>query len=150
MEQHYYPPPAFHFRVTFHIPPAGKVEGNDIYFQTVSGLEATVDTEMIKEGGLNNYVHELPIRVKYGDLTLKRGLLHKNSAVMTWLKNALQMKFVPSSIQIMLLNEDHKTMVTWNVVHAWPKKWSFSDMDAEKSTIMVETMEIRYNYFTIT
>ena len=39
--------------------------------------------------------------------------------------------------------------MTWQVKHAWPKKWSVADLNAESSAIMIETLEIGYQYFTI-
>jgi phage tail-like protein len=35
------------------------------------------------------------------------------------------------------------------VVHAWPKKWSLSDLDAEQSGIAIETLELHYRTFSI-
>jgi phage tail-like protein len=47
------------------------------------------------------------------------------------------------------LNEEHEPLITWNVVHAWPVKWSVGDLNAEESKIAIETIELVYNYFNI-
>ena len=76
----------FHFSVNFNL------KGNksiDIKFQSVNGLDATIDSETIKEGGENRFEHVVPSRHKYGPLVLKRGLIPPgDSAVTDGLKKA--------------------------------------------------------------
>jgi phage tail-like protein len=55
----------------------------------------------------------------------------------------------PTNITISLLNEEHEPLMTWNVVHAYPLKWSVSEFNAEKSLVAIETIELAYNYFNI-
>ena len=55
----------------------------------------------------------------------------------------------PADITISLLNEEHEPLMTWNVVHAWPVKWAVADFNAEESKIVIETIELAYNYFKI-
>lgn len=43
-------------------------------FTECSGLQVKRDVLELKEGGLNHYVHKLPGRVEYTNITLKRGL----------------------------------------------------------------------------
>ena len=43
-------------------------------FTECSGLEVKRDVKEVVEGGVNNYVHKLPGRVSFSDITLKRGL----------------------------------------------------------------------------
>jgi phage tail-like protein len=35
------------------------------------------------------------------------------------------------------------------VVHAIPKKWLVSDLNANESAIVIETLELTYRYFSI-
>jgi len=150
MQYPYYPLPGFHFAVIFEIPGIGTFEKdtNEVLFQSVSGLEATVETEGLKEGGLNTFEHTLPLRVSYSTLTLKRGLL-TNSSVIKWCLNAFQMKIQPATVKIHLLGEDHQVLMGWNVNHAWPKKWSVAEMNAEQNQVLIETIELKYNSFSI-
>ena len=97
-----YPPPGFHFKVEFLDIQA--VE-DDILFQSVSGLNVSLQTETIKEGGENRFEHALPVRTKVGDLVLKRGLF-VGSGVYKWCENAFQnFEFQPVNILVSLLNE---------------------------------------------
>jgi phage tail-like protein len=50
---------------------------------------------------------------------------------------------------VTLLNEKNTPLQTYNIVNAWPKKWSVSDFNAQESKIVVETMELSYQYFKV-
>ncbi len=139
----YYPPLGFHFRVEF-----SNIEG-EFEFQSVSGLSVEVETEQIAEGGENRFKHKLPVRSKFPNLTLKRGVL-VNSELIKWCRDAVEdFDISPADITISLLNEEHEPLMTWNVVHAWPVKWAVADFNAEESKIVIETIELAYNYFKI-
>jgi len=141
----YYPPWGFYFKVVFDI----SQDKNDLRFQSVSGLSVEYDFESFKEGGENRFEHKLPVRTKYADLVLKRGLL-TDSSVINWVLNAFQNRiFKPADITVNLMNERGEPLQTWNVVHAIPKKWLVSDFNANENGIVVETMELSYRYFTI-
>lgn len=142
-----YPPVNFHFSVSF----GGTSNFNtvDAYFQSVSGLDWSMETETIKEGGVNNFEHVVPTRSKTSDLVLKRGkLMPGDSKITDWCKLAFeQFNFNPQDLIIQLLNEKHEPLMIWQVVHAWPKSWKLSELNAEKGEILIETLELNYNYF---
>lgn len=141
----YYPPVGFHFKVEF----VNIGNDNDIRFQSVSGLNVEYDVESIKEGGENRFEHKLPVRSKYPDLALKRGML-VDSKVIQWCLDAFQKRSIqPAEINIMLLNEQHTPIRTWHVHRAWPRKWTISDFNAQENSIVVETLELSYTYFTL-
>ncbi len=141
----YYPPWGFYFKVVFDF----SQDKNDVRFQSVSGLSVEYDFESFKEGGENRFEHKLPVRTKYADLVLKRGLL-TDSSVINWVLDAFQNRiFTPAGITVNLMNERGEPLQSWNVVHAIPKKWLVSDFNASENGIVVETMELSYRYFTI-
>ncbi len=144
----YYPPVGFHFSVTFLL----LGNDDDIRFQSVSGLTVEYDTVSFKEGGENRFEHKLPVRTKYPDLSLKRGLL-TNSLVSVWLRGILQdrdfVNYRPCDISISLLNDKHEPLRTWTLFNCWPKKWSVSDFNAQENAIVVETIDLSYSYFKI-
>jgi phage tail-like protein len=151
----YYPPVSFHFRVEFT-----GVEGmngdTEQRFQEVSGLSFEVETEALREGGENRFEYKLPKRTKYPNLVLKRGLL-KGTALLDWFKSALSTyytvalyEFKPADLSITLMDEADQPVATWNVVQAYPLKWSVSDLKAADNALAVETIELAYQYFTRT
>ncbi len=142
----YYPPAGFHFAVKL----ANSQNDNDSRFQSVAGLTVEYDTESYKEGGENRFEHTLPVRTKYPDLVLKRGFLTENSDFHKWCNQAFfERKFELADIVVTLLNDQHKPIKTWNITGAWAKKWSVSDFNAETNALVIESIEIRYQYFTI-
>ncbi|MDG6006193.1 MAG: phage tail protein [Candidatus Brocadia sp.] len=141
----YYPPWGFYYQVKFGI----SQNKNDARFQTVSGLSVEYDMEEYKEGGENRFVHKLPVRTKYADLVLKRGML-TDSEVIRWFLNAFRDREIkPAEVSIILMNEKGEPLRTWNVVNAIPRKWVISDLNASENSVVIETMELSYRYFTI-
>lgn len=139
----YYPPLGFHFRVEFT-----DIDG-EFEFQSVSGLSVELQTEEFAEGGENRFKHKMPVRTSFPNLVLKRGI-KINSELISWCRNAVEnFEIVPKDITVSLLNEEHEPLTTWNIVHAWPVKWSVTDFNAEESKIVIESIELAYNYFNI-
>lgn len=141
----YYPPWAFYYKVEFGF----SRNKNDARFQTVSGLSVEYDMEEYKEGGENRFVHKLPVRAKYADMVLRRGML-TDSEVIRWFVEAFRDRtFAPTDVNVILMNEQGAPLRTWKVVHAIPKKWSVREFNSMDNTVAVETLELFYRYFTI-
>jgi phage tail-like protein len=142
----YYPPVGFHFRVDILDVQAN---ANDIRFTEVSGLSAEVATEEVAEGGENRFIQRYPTRTKYTDLVLKRGLL-VDSRVMDWIHQCIDDQNVePKNVDVKLLNENHEPLMTWHVIKAYPTKWVVSDFNANTNGVVVETLQLAYQYFTV-
>ena len=141
----YYPPWGFYYKVEFSI----SQDTNDARFQTVSGLAVEYDYESFKEGGENRFEHKLPVRTKYADMVLKRGMLTDSSVIKWFLSAFRDREFKPADINVILMNEKGEPLRTWKVAHAIPKKWLVSDLNANESSVVIETMELTYRYFTI-
>ena len=141
----YYPPWGFFYKVEFGI----SKDRNDVRFQTASGLSVEYDVEEYKEGGENRFTHKLPVRTKYADLVLKRGMV-TDSSVIKWCLDAFRERiFVPTDVNVILMNEKAEPLRTWKVAHAIPKKWLVSDLNANENSLVIETIELTYRYFTI-
>lgn len=142
----YYPPVAFHFKVeVLDLPPN---EG-DARFSEVSGLSMEMSTEEVAEGGENRFLQKYPVRAKYPELVLKRGLL-LSSEVVSWIQRCIQDLHIElKDIDVKLLNEEHQPLLTWHVRGAYPTKWSASDLGATSNAVVVETLQLYYQYFTL-
>lgn len=152
-----YPAVGFYFRVSL-----GDAAGDDgdSRFQSIGGLSVEVETETRKEGGENRFEHTVPVRTKYPALVLKKGLV-QSKAFRKWCMDSInavgtiasnnqgKRLITPKDITVTLLNPEGDELMVWNVVHAWPKKWSVSDLNAEQSAIVVESIELQYQYFTV-
>ena len=144
MVSNYYPPVGFHFSVSF-----GISEGSDSQFQSVSGLSVDLETEEYAEGGENRFKHKLPVKTKFPNLVLKRGILVQSDLI-DWCKDGMEnFQFWPKDLIVMLLNDQHEPLMTWRIVHCIPVKWAVDDFNAEESKAVIETIEISYNYFRV-
>lgn len=135
----------FHFSVEFSTLPS---ESIDVRFQSVTGLDSSFDTESVKEGGENRFEHVLPLRRKYGPLSLKRGLLTPDkSKLTTWLKKAFDEEVIEviPTVTIVLLGEDHKPIMKWTINNVWPRSWKIGELNAERGEVLIETLELNYN-----
>jgi phage tail-like protein len=145
MADNFYQTVNFHFSVQFALSSAKKV---DVKFQSVTGLDATVETESIKEGGENQFEHVIPTRRKFGPLTLKRGLLKpEDSGLTAWLQKAFDngnFEVIPT-VQINLLDEEHQPLMYWVVNNVWPRSWKVGELNAERGEVLIETLELNYN-----
>lgn len=140
----YYPPVGFHFKVEFQ----GIQNANDIRFQSISGINASVpNSESYQEGGENRFTHRLPQRSSFENLVLKRGLLI-GSQLIDWFRAAVEdFRFNPTNVTVSLLNSDHEALERWTFYNAWPTKWNIDGFDAEKAAVVAETIELSYQYF---
>ena len=134
----------FHFSVVFELFPQLP---NDFRFQEVTGLTVDLETEDVVEGGENRFVHKLPKRTKYSDITLKRGMFI-GSGILLWCKMAIEDYDIrPTNVLISLLNEMHLPVASWYVVNAYPTQLSISEFKSDQSAIAVESIKLTYNYF---
>ena len=141
----YYPPWSFSYRVEFGI----SRNKDDVRFQSVSGLSVEYDMEEYKEGGENRFTHKLPVRTKYADLVLKRGML-TNSDVLDWCLKAFRDRdFQASDLNVILMNEKSEPLRSWKIANAIPKKWQVSDLNANENSLVIETLELSYRYYSI-
>ncbi len=140
----YYPPVGFHFKVEF---PGVGTEDADSRFQEVSGLTAEITTEELVVGGENRFTYRLPVRAKYSNLVLKRGML-KDSGLVGWFRNAVEaFQFKPVDVNVYLLNEKHEVSASWVFIQAYPVKWVVSDFKASENALVIESIELAYQYF---
>ncbi len=144
MADSFYQTVNFHFKVEFTL----NEEDVDVRFQSVSGLDVTVDTEQVKEGGENRFEHVLPVRTKCSPLVLKRGLLKPSDSGLTrWIQQAFDDEefVVIKTVYIKLLNEEHQPLMLWTINNVWPRSWKMGELNAEQGAVLIETLELNYN-----
>ena len=140
-----YPPVGFSFWVSFGISDSPA----DVAFQDVSGIGMELQTEDVAEGGENRFTQKLPTRSAYTPLILKRGLAVQ-SQLTDWVRNAIEnLEIKPATVLVALLNDKKEPVIAWQFLNAYPLKWSVSNFNAENSSVVIETLELYYQYFKI-
>ena len=71
-------------------------------FQEVTGLGAELEVMPYPEGGLNEFMHQLPVRHKWNNITLKRGITG-DLAFWNWILNAMNGQVLRTEGSVVLL-----------------------------------------------
>lgn len=102
-----------------------------------------VDTEEVKIGGLNTYLHQVPGRRKSARLTLKNGV--GKSDLVKWCNSSLFESFAEKqrkSITVKLLDiTTKKEIAVWEIRDALPVKWNGPQLQADSNTVAIQTLE---------
>lgn len=127
-----------------------KWDGDELIFQEVSGLDA--ESQVIEYRGGNSKVYsnvKMPGLVKYSNITLKKGIFQKDTAL--WSKfNAIKMNTIKrSTITISLLDENSAPAMTWTLANAFPTKITGTDMKSDSNEVAVESIEIAHEGLTV-
>lgn len=133
-----------------------EVDGVEIgRFTEISGLQVTVETEDIQEGGQNGFVHKLPGRMSWPNIVLKRGVT-QNDSLITWLTKssgeqfaANKNKLARSTAAITLVGPAGKRLRAWEFEGAFPVKWSGPNFSVNSTEIPMEELEICHHGFRV-
>lgn len=131
-----------------------EVDGVEIgYFMEVSGLEVTVETERVVEGGQNSFVHQLPGRMTWPNIRLKRGVTQSDN-LLAWLNKSSGEQFAVngnkltrSSAAITLIGAGGKRLRAWEFDGAFPIKWNGPSFAVESAEAATEELEIAHHGF---
>ena len=143
----WYPATGFYFKVEV----AGITDTSDNSFKEVSGLSLELGSEKVTEGGVNNFIWELPTQVNSSNLVLKRGACSKGSGLITWVEDSINSDYSTAltlkNIVVKLFNETGDPLITWTFNDARPVKYQVSDFDSMKNEVLIETMEFNYTFY---
>ena len=118
------------------------------YFTQVSGFSSQVDVMEYAEGGQNMFVHRLPSRVKQGNITLKRGVITSEHALLDWY-NKTVVQVQPVTLVITLTDSEDNPIKVWNFANAYPVKWTGTDVNASSTEFATESLEIAHSGMTV-
>jgi phage tail-like protein len=109
------------------------------------------EVEEVKEGGVNNYVHQLPGRRKSTRLTLKNGV--GSGALADWFfQKSLAGAIERHTVTVSLLNAKEKAdqpVMSWTMVQAYPIKWTGPQLNAGENSIAIQTLEFACGEITV-
>lgn len=147
MDSSYYPPVNFFFVVSLD----GQTKGPDARFKEATGLSVKFTTQEFGEGGENRFKHTVPGIPQYDNLVLKRGFVVKGLPFHEWCMGSLQGNFASpielKTVQVVLRNEKAQPLKTWDLHNAWPVKWNVSSFNSMDGQVVIEEMELSYQYF---
>jgi phage tail-like protein len=92
----------------------------------------------------------MPGQAQSVTLTLKRGVMPKNSQLYDWMNSISLNRVEKKDISISLTNEaGQELLVTWNVSNAFPTKLSAPSLDAASNEVAFEELSLAADRVTV-
>jgi phage tail-like protein len=136
----------FHFALDVQ----GVIKG---YFTEVSGIgsESEVAEQKVVNQKGTQVVLKVPGRLKWGDITLKRGLT-SSMDLWKWRKMVEDgdVKGARKNGSIMMFDQSLKTVAQWDFKNAWPSKISGPAPKSDSNELVVEEITIVHEYIVRT
>jgi len=108
----------------------------------VLGLEGAIDVVEYRTGNLtDNSPTKLAGLNRFSNVTLKRGLT-QDTSLWTWFHNASTGSLVRETVTITLRDQGENAVWVWQLVNAWPCKWTGPTLVANSSDVALESLEI--------
>lgn len=112
-------------------------------FTRVKGISREVKHESYREGGVNDYEHKLVTQVSYPVVVLERGLALDD--LWNWALAVADGEVTRKTVRIRLHNEADEPAWAWQIEYALPVKWTASDLDAQTSSVVMESLELAHH-----
>lgn len=110
------------------------------------GLSAKYEIEDYVEGGQNGFVHKLPGRLTYTNVTLKRTVDGESGKVAAWFAS-LQRSASASTASITAYDDNIEVIATWNLVDVIPVSWKGPSFGVDSGRIGIEELELAHHGF---
>lgn len=139
-----WPMPKFRFEVDLG------TELKGVAFQEVSGMEA--ENQIIEYRKSNSKLfstEKMPGIVKYGNVTLKRGVFANDNTFWNWHAEIKMNVIKRRTVLIRLLDESGKITMQWQLDNAWPTKITSTDLKSDGNEVAVDTLELAYEKISI-
>jgi phage tail-like protein len=119
-------------------------------FREVSGIGMEVETMDYAEGGNNEFVHRLPVRMKFQNVVLKRGVTHQD-ALLKWFNDTRKLGVQANwgSVEITLVGPKGEPVQGWAFNEAYPVKWTGPTLNATSNAVATESLEIAHAGMTV-
>jgi len=135
---------SYKFKVT-----SKSIAGSEVGFQKVTGLKEASDVIEYREGIDPIWKRKLPGLTNYDPVTLTRGAT-STDAIIGWRKKVAfaensgeGVSNFRDSVSIQLMDrgsEESNSVRTWTLLNAWPVELNYSDLNAEGSEILIESL----------
>lgn len=121
------------------------------YFTEVSGIGSEheiIEHKVVTDDG-HEVVQKIPGRMKWQDVTLKRGITH-DIALWDWRKAVElgNMKDARANCSIIMMDRNYADIARWDFINAWPSKVTGPSVKSDSNEFGVEEMTIVHEGMT--
>jgi phage tail-like protein len=144
--------PAYRFLVTLqpgdaYLPPAQArllplVASGE--FLEVRGLGADLEVTPYAEGGVNDHVHQLPVRHSWSRIALRRGVVRDPGLFSWYVAGLTQSLGARRDGSVILLTPGGTPAMSWTFHAGLAAKWSGPEFNALQSSVAIESLEIAH------
>lgn len=132
----------------FKIDIGGVITG---YFTECSGLGSeteTIESKVVNDKGIE-VIMKVPGRLKWGDITLKRGIT-SDMQIWDWRKKVEDgdVAGARQNGSVVMYDQSLAEKARWNFMNAWPSKVSGPSPKADSNEIGIEELVIVHEYIT--
>jgi phage tail-like protein len=121
------------------------------YFTEVSGIgsENAVATHKVVTEAAKEVVLQVPGRIEWGEITLKRGLT-KDFQFWDWRELVITGDIATARrpVTIEMFDRNYNSIVTWNITNAWPSKLSGPSIASDSNDFSIEELTIVHEGLT--
>jgi phage tail-like protein len=113
-------------------------------FAECTGLEATMEPKVIKEGGRNYGAAQRAGGTTFATVILKRGISHNQNLYQIF--NSVSTGFFAPRMQVTinLFDLDGSAVLAWQLDRAMPVKYKFADFNARSSEVGIEELHLAH------
>ena len=113
-------------------------------FQEVKGLGADLEVMPYAEGGMNDFVHQLPVRHSYPRITLKRGLI-RDPGLWWWYMAGLAGSLgARRDGSVVLMTPSGVPAFGFTFLAGLAAKWTGPTMNSQQDGLAIESLEIAH------
>jgi phage tail-like protein len=148
-ENSLYPLPVFRFHVDFQSDPLTPGQNSPISlcggaFSECTGLEATMEPKVIKEGGRNYGAAQRMGQVTFATVILKRGMTTTRD-LWKWFELVSQGGYAYRLAAIIrVYNHQGEEKLTWQLEKAMPIKFKAADLNAKGTDVGIEELHLAH------
>ncbi len=129
-----YPYGKFRFKV--------EIEGLQVAgFSEASGFDASIETTDYREGNMVTTAQKVPGLKKYSNITLKKGV-GSSMELFNWINAGITGEVQRKTVTITILDQTEQPQASWQIINAYPCKYTAPDFNATSSEVAIESLEI--------
>jgi len=126
-----------------------KIDGLDLgSFMAIDGLTAEYEVKTYEEGGENGFVHQLPGRVKYGNVKLTRPVDMASKGLAMWFSALTRgLGLNRATATILAYNDNRDLVAQWTLMGVYPVRYTGPSFSVDGGKVATETIELAHTGF---